>query len=152
VEKIPVMSRAAQFINEVIRVSEGSLRGTCVSFGNPHCVLLVEDIASAPVKKLGAELEKHEIFPERTNVEFVQVISESELNVRVWERGAGETLACGTGACAATVVSAKLGLAGRKVRVNLPGGSLVVDWQSNDLVILEGPAREVFTGKIEWPE
>lgn len=151
-EKIPVRSRTAQFINEVITISEGSLRGTCVSFGNPHCVLLVEDVTTAPVKKIGAELEKHEIFPERANIEFVQVISDSELSVRVWERGAGETLACGTGACAAAVVSAKLGLVGSKVKVNLLGGSLLVYWQSDNLVILEGPVREIFTGKIKWPE
>jgi diaminopimelate epimerase len=123
---------------------------TCVSMGNPHCVLFVEDAEKAPVTTLGPALERHELFPHRTNVEFVQVLDKNNLRVRVWERGAGLTLACGTGACAAAVASVLNGHTNRKVTVHLPGGPLEIDWSEKDNhVYMTGPGVEVFEGEME---
>lgn len=118
---------------------------TCVSMGNPHCVVFVDDLASYPVCDVGPRIERHHAFPEKTNVEFVRV-SGSDLEVRVWERGAGETQACGTGACAAVVAASSRGLSGRAANVSLPGGYLYIDWK--ETVFMTGPARRVFEGRI----
>ena len=119
---------------------------TRVSMGNPHCVIFVDDVDHFPVEKYGPIIERDSFFPKRTNVEFVEVMSKSRLKMRVWERGAGETLACGTGACAAAVAAAVKGLAGRKVTVELLGGRLKIDWsKKDDRVYMTGPAVEVFT-------
>lgn len=123
---------------------------TCVSMGNPHCVLFVEDVNQAPVKRLGAQLETHALFPKRTNVEFVQVLDKNTIKLRVWERGSGETLACGTGACGAVVASILNGLTNRRVKVHLPGGDLDITWSERDNhVYMTGPGLEVFNGEIE---
>ncbi len=122
---------------------------TCVSMGNPHCVIKVEDVDAFPVEKVGPKIEVHPLFPKRINVEFVQILNDEEIKMRVWERGAGETLSCGTGACASTVASALNRWTGRKVRVHLKGGNLNVEWDKNDRVTLSGPAEEVFSGQIE---
>ncbi|MHB8895336.1 MAG: diaminopimelate epimerase [Candidatus Geothermincolia bacterium] len=124
----------------------GAVEATCVSMGNPHCVVFVEQGLDASVSLLGPVLETHELFPERTNVEFVKVVSDSELEVRVWERGVGETMACGTGACASLVAASLVGLTGRRATVLLPGGELEVEWRDEG-VVLTGPARHVFDGK-----
>jgi diaminopimelate epimerase len=121
-----------------------------VSTGNPHAVLLVDDIRSAPVGMLGAQIEKHARFPQRVNVGFMQVLSNSEINLRVFERGAGETLACGTGACAAVISGHLRGLLGHEVQVNLPGGSLQIEWRGEGQpVMMTGPATTVFEGQIQ---
>ncbi len=121
-----------------------------VSMGNPHAVLLVDDTFSAPVATLGAKIETHARFPQRVNVGFMQVLSSSEINLRVFERGVGETLACGTGACAAVVSGQLRGLLGREVQVNLPGGSLQIEWRGEDQpVMMTGPATTVFEGHIQ---
>lgn len=123
---------------------------TCVSMGNPHCVQFVDDIERAPVTVLGPRIETDGRFPQRTNVEFVQVLSRSELRMRVWERGSGETWACGTGACAVAVASAITGRTDRGVLAHLRGGDLELDWAADGHVYMTGPAEEVFSG--EWPD
>lgn len=122
--------------------------GCAVSMGNPHLVFFLEDISSVNLENVGPKLEHHEMFPQRTNVEFVQVLSPSSLRMRVWERGAGVTLACGTGACASVVAAARLGLADRKCDVELDGGTLHVEWMNDDHVMMTGPAEVSFRGAL----
>jgi diaminopimelate epimerase len=110
----------------------------------------VSDVDNFPVEVAGPKIERHPAFPQRTNVEFVQVVSESELKVRVWERGAGLTLACGTGACASLVVAARTGRTERKAKVHLPGGTLTIEWRDDNRVYMTGPAVEVFRGELVW--
>lgn len=121
-----------------------------VSMGNPHLVLQVRDLGRAPVESLGARLENHARFPDRANVGFMQVVDRSHIRLRVHERGAGETLACGTGACAAVVVGRTWGLLDETVAVDLPGGRLVISWAGDDAdpVMMTGPAVEVFSGEL----
>ncbi len=122
-----------------------------VSMGNPHAVLLVESVDHAPVTTLGPQLEHHPRFPARTNVGFMQIINSSQIRLRVYERGVGETLACGTGACAATVIGIRLGHLHSPVTVTLPGGSLQIEWTDHEdsPVLMRGPATYVFEGMIE---
>ncbi len=123
---------------------------TCVSMGNPHTVIVVKDIQTVPLSRYGPAIENHRLFPNRTNVEFIQIRNRKNILMRVWERGAGETMACGTGASAAAVASSLLGLTCRKLTVHLPGGKLVVEWSEKDNhVYMTGPAVEVFEGSIE---
>jgi diaminopimelate epimerase len=123
---------------------------SAVSMGNPHAVLVVDDVAQAPVAELGPQIEQHPRFPQRVNAGFMQVVSPREINLRVYERGAGETLACGTGACAAVVAGRLRGLLGPSVKVNLPGGSLLLDWEGEGHpVIMTGPAVTVFHGQVK---
>lgn len=136
----------ADAVRVPVSLGEDVVEVTCVSMGNPHCVVFVDDVSSCDVATIGPALETHELFPERTNVEFVQVSRAGGLTVRVWERGVGETMACGTGACASLVAANLCGLAPRTAEVNLPGGTLVVEW-SEEGVVLTGPARHVFDGK-----
>jgi diaminopimelate epimerase len=143
---IPVRAGEGEAINVPLPTSHGEVFATCVSMGNPHCVLFGPDTASAPVDALGRELEHSPVFPEGVNVEFVQVIDPAHIKVRVWERGVGETMACGTGACAAAVASSRLSLTARVVEVELPGGSLSVDWTERGAVMMTGPAAQVFSG------
>ncbi|OPX55729.1 diaminopimelate epimerase [Oceanospirillum multiglobuliferum] len=120
-----------------------------VSMGNPHAVLVVDDVDQAPVEQLGAKIEVHPRFPNRVNVGFMQIISRSEVRLRVFERGAGETLACGTGACAAVVAGRVQGLLDENVQVHLPGGTLKIHWQGKGQpVMMTGPATRVFEGQI----
>ncbi|USF87728.1 diaminopimelate epimerase [Candidatus Endoriftia persephonae] len=121
-----------------------------VSMGNPHAVLLVDSVDSFPVERLGPLIENHPRFPQRVNVGFMQVIDRNQIQLRVFERGSGETLACGTGACAAVVAGRLQGLLDQRVQVNLPGGNLVVEWPGEEYpVLMSGPAVTVFEGKIE---
>jgi diaminopimelate epimerase len=121
-----------------------------VSMGNPHCVLFVENADTAPVATLGAAIERHPWFPLRTNVEFVQRLSPQRLRMRVWERGAGITLACGTGACAAAVAASVRGLTERKVTIVLDGGELEIEWrESDDHVLMTGPIAFSFGGEVD---
>ena len=126
------------------------LRIGAVSMGNPHAVLRVDDLDLAPVDRLGPRIERHPRFPRRVNVGFMQVLAPSRIRLRVYERGAGETLACGTGACAAVVVGRRLGLLAERVRVSLPGGDLQIHWAGDDQPVwMTGPAVTVFTGEIQ---
>lgn len=124
------------------------ITGIAVSMGNPHFVTFWDDVAVAPVTTLGPRVERHAAFPNRTNVEFAEVVSGDAMRLRVWERGTGETLACGTGASAAVVAAATSGRTSREVRVSLPGGELDVIW--DDHVYITGPCREVFSGSYAW--
>ena len=131
-------------------VHSPSFEITCVSMGNPHCVIFVDDVDQFPVAIYGPLIENYPIFPKRTNVEFIQVLNNKRLKMRVWERGSGETLACGTGACASAVAANLNGLAGRKVTVHLAGGDLKIEWSEKDNhVYMTGPAVEVFEGTVE---
>jgi len=123
---------------------------TCVSMGNPHAVIYVDDVDAIDVARYGAALEKAPVFPERTNVEFVQVLDEGRVRQRTWERGSGETLACGTGACAVCVAGVLTGRSGRTIENELRGGTLVLEWPADDAgVVMTGPVAKVFTG--DWP-
>jgi diaminopimelate epimerase len=122
-----------------------------VNIGNPHAVIFADDLTAVDLAEVGPQIENHPHFPNRTNVEFVKIISKTEIELLVWERGAGETLACGTGACAAVVAANLAGVTGRKVLVHLPGGDLNIDWQEeDDHVLMTGPAETVFTGQYEY--
>ena len=123
-----------------------TVRVSCVSMGNPHAVVFVEALSDDLVRALGPAIEGHPAFPNRTNVEFVRIEDRTSLGVRVWERGAGETLACGTGACAAAVAAVLTHRADRAVTVHLPGGPLEIEWDRNGRVYMTGPARFVFEG------
>ena len=140
---------SGEIINRPIKVSDTIFNITCVSMGNPHCVVFVEDVDSFPVEKYGPLMELDSFFPKRTNVEFAEVVSRNELKMRVWERGAGETLACGTGASAAAVAANILGYAGRKVKVVVKGGTLNIERAKDGRVYMTGPAEEVFEGIVE---
>jgi len=129
-----------------LETSAGTFDVTPISMGNPHCVLWVEDVDDAAVHEIGPLIENHPMFPNKTNVEFAQVVAENVIRLRVWERGCGETLACGTGACAAAVVASLTLRAGREVTIELPGGDLEIRWAENDDVLMTGPAEEVFSG------
>ena len=121
----------------------------CVNMGNPHVVFFVKDVATAPVKEVGPMIEHHRLFPERTNVGFAEIVSPDRIRLRVWERGVGETRACGTGACAALVAAARRRLTGRKAVVELTGGELEIEWRESDgHVLMTGPVEVEFTGAL----
>lgn len=120
-----------------------------VNMGNPHAVLLVEDVLAADVKKIGAQIESHRRFPERVNVGFLQIMSRNKARLRVYERGVGETMACGTGACAAVVSGIKRGLLDRQVDIELAGGFLNIAWQPDDVVYMAGPTATVYEGRFD---
>lgn len=134
-------------VKEKLDVEGEEYEITAVSMGNPHCVIFVEDVAEFPVTEVGPKIEEHPRFPEKTNVEFIEVINSSEIKMRVWERGAGVTLACGTGACGSAVASILNDLTEREVEVHLLGGDLTIEWAEDNHVYMSGPAKEVFTGK-----
>lgn len=141
-------NRAESVVDGALTIDGEDLRVTCVSMGNPHCVIFVDDVESAPVGSLGPLVETDEAFPRKTNVEFASVEDRSHIRLRVWERGVGETLACGTGACATVVAASLNGLTDRSVRVSLPGGELDIVWSEEGHVFMTGPACEVFQGNI----
>lgn len=154
-EEIPFLPPVQEEENTLtyrIMVGLESVPVSCVNMGNPHAVILVEDVASAPVQQWGAEIESHECFPSRVNVGFMQVVDKAHIMLRVFERGAGETRACGTGACAAVVAGIRLGLlaTGESVRVSLPGGDLFITWEPEQDVLMMGPAETVFEGELQY--
>ena len=127
------------------------MKVTCISVGNPHCITFVDAITDHHVHGIGPKIEHHPAFPRRTNVEFIKVNSRTDLTMRVWERGSGETLACGTGASAVAVAAVLTGRADRKMKIRLLGGDLELHWSETDNhVYMTGPAVEVFSG--DWPE
>jgi diaminopimelate epimerase len=139
---------AAQVVDQPLAVLDRTFRITCASMGNPHCVIFVDDVESFPVTTYGPVIENHELFPRRTNVEFVQIISRTEVRQRTWERGAGETLACGTGSSAVTAACVLNGLTDRKILNHLSGGDLEMEWAEDGNIYMTGPAVEVFSGEI----
>jgi diaminopimelate epimerase len=136
-------------VNVPLQIGDRTLYVTCVSMGNPHCITYVNEITDAHVLSVGPQVEKHPAFPRRTNIEFVRVNRPDDVTMRVWERGSGETLACGTGACAVAVAGVLTGKSARTVTVHLTGGDLNLDWSAKDNhVYMTGLAVEVFSG--EW--
>lgn len=133
-------------IDQPLEVDSQTFRVTCLSLGNPHCVIFVDDVATFPVDSTGPMIEENDVFPRKTNVEFVQVLNSSEIKVRVWERGCGETLACGTGTCASVAAAHLLGKVGKKVSVHVLGGDLQVD--VGETILLSGSAEKVFEGTL----
>jgi diaminopimelate epimerase len=150
--QIPMIGNSEPAINEVLALNDRNVHVTAVSMGNPHAVIFVKDLDTYPICQVGREVENHPTFPNRTNVEFVEVENDRELRVKVWERGVGETLACGTGACASLVASVLNGKAEKKAKVHLPGGTLTIEWDENNNIFMTGPAEEVFEGsvKVKW--
>jgi diaminopimelate epimerase len=133
-------------INENLDVDGETCRVTCLSMGNPHCIIFVDKVDNFPVEQIGPKVENNKAFPKRTNVGFVQVLNRDELKVRVWERGVGETLACGTGTCAAVAAANKLGKVGNKITVHVLGGDYQVE--VNESLFLSGAAEKVFEGTL----
>ncbi len=150
--EIPVLAEEekGEVIAEPIELEGKTYRMTCVSMGNPHAVVFVEDVQDFPLEQVGPGLEKHPRFPKRVNAEFVKILDEETIEMRVWERGTGETLACGTGACAAAVACSLNGLTKDTVTVKLLGGTLQIQWnKAENRVYMTGPATTVFEGEIE---
>ena len=123
---------------------------TCVSMGNPHCVIFVDDLEKINLAELGSKFEVHEKFPRHINTEFVQIVGENKLRMRVWERGSGITLACGTGACATAVAANLNNFAGKNCEVILDGGILKIEWRENNRIFMTGAAEKVFAGQIDF--
>ncbi len=148
--EIPVVADGDKVIDEPIEVGGKTWNMTCVSMGNPHAVVFVDDTANFPLETYGPLFENHERFPKRTNTEFVQIISRTEANMRVWERGSAETWACGTGTCACVMACILNGKTEDKVLVHLRGGDLTIEYdRESNHVFMTGPATEVFSGEIE---
>lgn len=147
---IPAVSSKEQIRNEPLVVGGREYRITCVSMGNPHCVVFTKNVEQLNLEETGPQFEHHPMFPDRVNTEFVQVISRNELKMRVWERGSGETLACGTGACAAACAAAWNDLTQRQVQIHLKGGDLLIRWdRQTDEIFMKGPAEFVFDGTVK---
>ena len=147
-KEIPV-NLSGRVINRPLKIESKDFRITCLAIGNPHCIIFHDDVINFPVEKFGPLIENYHLFPRRVNVSFVNVLSKNELQMRIWERGAGETRSCGTAACAATVAAVLNGFAERKVTVSQPGGSLIVSWnRENNHIYLRGPAESVYKGTV----
>ncbi len=156
-EKIPVrvsskfkVESSKPITDYSLQIKDRKFKITCVSMGNPHAVIVVKDVKSFPIYEYGPLIENHRMFPNRTNVEFIEILNRKNIMMRVWERGVGETMACGTGASAVTVASSLLGVTDRKVTVHLLGGKLEIEWSKEDNhVYMTGPAVKVFEGRID---
>ena len=148
---IPMNVSGDTFINKPITVDGKEVFITAVSMGNPHAVTYVDDVDSLELEKIGPSFENHPLFPERVNTEFIKILNESTMQMRVWERGSGETWACGTGACAATAASVLNGYFphDKEITVKLRGGDLFITYKSDGTVLMRGPAETVFTGEID---
>lgn len=147
-DSLPVRLEGERIVNHPVDVLDRTFEITCVSMGNPHAVIYVDDVESFDVARYGAALEASDLFPERTNVEFVEIVGRGAVRQRTWERGSGETLACGTGACAVCVAGVVTGRTDRSIANQLLGGGLLLDWPSDDAaVIMTGPVATVFTGE-----
>ena len=148
---IPVNSDKERFISEPVEVDGKEYKITCVSMGNPHAIVYMDDIKDLDLEKIGPSFENHKLFPDRINTEFIEVIDSHTLNMRVWERGSGETFACGTGACASVVASVLNGYCNHdeEVTVHLRGGDKKITWNSDGTVIMKGPAALICDGDID---
>ncbi len=148
-DKVPVKCDSEQAVKMPVEMNGKTYEMTCVSMGNPHAVIFVDEITDDMVWVDGKALEVHSIFPERANIEFVQVVNRNHIKMRVWERGSGETFACGTGSCACVVAGVLNGLTDRNVTVSLLGGDLEIEWnEDNNRVYMTGPAVTVFEGEV----
>jgi len=148
--EIPMLGEPANepVIDQPLEVNGDRFNITCVSMGNPHCVIFVDDVDHFTVTDIGPLIENHQLFPERINVEFVTVLDREHIRMRVWERGAGETLACGTGAAASVVAGMLTDRTDRQVQVELLGGPLRIEWLEDEHIFMTGPVTEVFTGRL----
>ncbi|MDO4562565.1 MAG: diaminopimelate epimerase [Clostridia bacterium] len=148
---IPTLFETGQVVNEPLEVGGINYLVTCVSMGNPHAVVFVKDTDEVDIERIGPLFERHKMFPKRINTEFLQILSADKIKMRVWERGAGETWACGTGACAALVASVLCGAAARKAELILRGGSLLIEWdEKTNRVFMTGGAKKVFDTDIDY--
>lgn len=146
--EIPMMGNQNDYaVNYPIELGESVFYATSVSMGNPHCVIFVDHVDDINLPIIGSEIETYQLFPQKTNVEFVQVLNKKELRMRVWERGAGITMACGTGSCAVAVAAVLNNITDRKVLIHLDGGDLEVEWGTDNHVYMSGPAVEVYRGE-----
>lgn len=150
--EIPMKGDNTQVILEPLKVAGKKIEITCVSMGNPHCVTFVDDVDAYPVEKMGPQIENHSVFPRRTNVEFAQIINPKEIKQRTWERGTGETLACGSGSCSSVVAGVLTERTTRRVTVHLRGGDLLIEWLGDNHLYMTGPAEEVFEGNVTAAE
>lgn len=149
-DKVPVKYDDEKMINKTVKVDGKTFNITCVSMGNPHAVTFINDTDNLEIEKIGPKFENNEIFPDKVNTEFIQIIDKKTVKMRVWERGSGETFACGTGACASVVASVLNRLTENKVTVKLLGGELEIEYnQDENTVYMTGPARVVFTGEYD---
>ena len=149
-DKVPVKYDDEKMINKPVKVDGKTFNITCVSMGNPHAVTFINDTDNLEIEKIGPKFENNEIFPDKVNTEFIQIIDKNTVKMRVWERGSGETFACGTGACASVVASVLNRLTENKVTVKLLGGELEIEYnQDENTVYMTGPARVVFTGEYD---
>lgn len=149
-KEVPVISEKEQVIDEPITIDNREYKITCVSMGNPHAITFIDNTDSLDIESIGPKFEKNEIFPDRINTEFIQIVDRNTIKMRVWERGSGETLACGTGACASVVACALNNLTEDKVTVKLLGGDLFIEYnREENTVYMTGPARVSFVGNIE---
>ena len=148
---IPVNSKLERFIDQPVEVNGQIYNMTCVSMGNPHAVIFTDNIDSLDLEKIGPHFENHELFPNRVNTEFIEVINDHTLKMRVWERGSGETFACGTGACASAVAAVLNGICrhDEKILIHLRGGDLAITYNSDETVIMEGPAEFICDGTAD---
>lgn len=147
---IPVNSDLDKFVSQPVEIDGQIYKVTCVSVGNPHAITYVDDVINFPLEVVGPKMEKHDLYPRKINAEFVQVIDRSTLKMRVWERGAGETMACGTGACAVLVATVLNDFCDRKATIKLLGGDLQIEWNEKDNhIYMTGPAVKVFDGVID---
>lgn len=146
--QIPMVGEGAEVINETMPIKDREFKITCVSMGNPHCVIFVDEVDRINVARFGPVIESHHLFPERINVHFVQCFDKERVKMKTWERGSGETLACGTGAAAVCVAGALTKRTDRRILAHLPGGDLRLEWAQDGNVYMTGPATEVFKG--EW--
>ena len=151
-EKIPVQSNLFPVLNDTLQAEDRTFQFSAVSMGNPHCLIFTDENTEELALKYGSSIENNPIFPEKTNVEFIKVISEKHIKINVWERGCGITLACGTGACASTVAAILNNLTENKVKADLPGGTLTIEWAGNSIdkdndVFMTGSAKVVFEGE-----
>lgn len=150
--EIPTLLPGDPPVNAPLEVGGQTLEVTCVSMGNPHCITFVDELNDHWVHGIGPQVEVHPAFPRRVNAEFIEVVSPAELKMRVWERGSGETQACGTGACASAVAGVLTGRSDRNVLIHLPGGDLRLEWADTDEVFMTGPAVEVYQGIWSGPQ
>ncbi|MCR4398645.1 MAG: diaminopimelate epimerase [Firmicutes bacterium] len=151
--EVPMIGAPGEAVGETLAAGGAQYTVTCVSMGNPHCVVFVDDLGSIEIPRVGPLIERHEVFPEGTNVEFVQVLDRGSVRMGVWERGSGRTLACGTGACASAAASHRMGFTGRRTRVVADGGILEVELDDSGRAFLTGPAEEICSGVFtKWRE
>ena len=147
-ENIPTNSNC-EVIDMPISTSLGTLNLTAVGTGNPHGVVIMDSVSDLDIDSIGPEIQNNELFPRKANIEFVRIINRNEIEMRVYERGSGETMACGTGACASVVATSRLGLTDRRATVHLKGGDLQIHWAENNHVYMTGEAATVFEGEYE---